>query len=1386
MRGKAVVCVSILLVQLPVPFLFAEGASLSDPFEAGPHSLGAFALLESPGPPRTAPLLREATSKERAAGVDFVMSSQGLAAAFGASSVELAVPTHGPPGAQGDEPPAFGKAKARPAERRASPPTESLRLVFPGASAVSPEGEGPLSGLANILVGGPGAFERGLKSFAGVRYPEIYAGVDLRLRASSSGLKYEFEVHAGADWRSIALQFEGADSVEATAEGGLVVHAGLASLTDAPPVSFTDRGLAVDCRFAPRGRLTLGFACSAIDPGTAFTIDPLIAATYLGTGGSDIAYSFAFAADGSVIVAGETNSAVFTTTGGALDRTFNGTTDCFVSSFSSDLGSLQFSTFFGGVGDDGCYGVRVRGDGAIIVAGVTDSADFPATSGAFDTTANGSSDTFVAALGASGDSLLYATFVAGAGDDLVSWLELAPNGDPVVSGITLSTSFPTTPGAYDRSLWIGTPDGFVYRLAAGGDALVFSTLFGGSGFDIAGQLALDASENVHVAGTTFSANFPTTAGAVDRTFTSVTEGFVLKLNATGDRLLYSTFLGGDDIDYAVGVAIDPTGGAVVAGQTFSTDFWNTSGAWDTSHAGGLDAYVAALSSDGASLRYSTFLGAAGDDYATALAITPGGDAIVAGDTESPSFPVVPGSGNLSAPTGAYRGYLARVNSSGAFLAFSSFFGGTTDEVPWETALSANGTAFVAGASYSTDFETTPGAFSRTFGGGTSDAFVAAIRPVPDPVGVTIDSNRAGAQVSVGGLAVSTPYNFTCVFRAPVDVSVEDFQATADRRLTFAGWSDGGPQNHTALCALPSPLWVNFSAEFLAVVASDPPGLNIGIDGVAYPAPQSLWWTDGTTHDLDATVPQANLPNQRISFVRWSDGRVASHTVTVSGPVNLTATFETLVQVTVDTAPSGRPLAVDYIGYRSPLQFWWVAGSSHFVEARQTSTEGDARYSFYRWSDDFPRDHIVNFSAPADLTAYYTAEYLVRIGTDPPGLDIILDGRATGTPQALWWPEGEAHALGAPPRQETPRAVHTFFSWSTGATSDISVALTAPLNLNATFLTDFEAVLSANAPNVTLIVDGVEATAPATLWWRAGTAHTFTVPSPQVHGATRYTFSNWSDASAAEYVLTVDSPFSVVARVTTEHQVLVDSSPTGLELIVDAEPGTAPLLFWWPNASWHTLSAAGLVDGAATRYNFSRWSDAGTPDHIFTVSQPGEVVALYMVEHRVTFSLVPAALRVVVDGVELRAYTIYWWAEDSFHEVSVPSPQALPGTRGMEFREWSDGGERNRTLHVVGPLELRADFEEVAPPPPPAESPLLMYVLLIAAAGGAAAAAGLALRRRQGRMEIAPHNSPGSAAPAAGGPAPPPPLGTAPCPQCANALPVETPLCPYCGLGIEWG
>lgn len=368
----------------------------------------------------------------------------------------------------------------------------------------------------------------------------------------------------------------------------------------------------------------------------------LVYSTYLGGSNDDNGIGIAIDSGGNAYVAGFTNSPNFPTTGGAFQTSIPGFGNGFVTKLNPTGSSLVYSTYLGGSIFEQALGIALDGGGNAYVSGVTFSADFPTTGGAFQTVYGGNGDAFVTKLNPTGSALVYSTFLGGSGQDVGIEIALDAGGNAYVVGFTESPNFPTTPGAF-QTVNGGGRDAFVTKLNPAGSALVYSTYLGGIGADQANGIAVDNFGNAYVSGTTESTNFPTTAGAFQTAFGGGTsDAFVTKLNPAGSALVYSTYLGGSGTDGGTRIVVDSIGNAYLTGSTSSTNFPITADAFQSTFGGGpSDVFITKLNPAGSALVYSTYFGGTGDDSGSGIALDNNCGVYVTGLT-SGNFPTTAG------------------------------------------------------------------------------------------------------------------------------------------------------------------------------------------------------------------------------------------------------------------------------------------------------------------------------------------------------------------------------------------------------------------------------------------------------------------------------------------------------------------------------------------------------------------------------------------------------------------------------------------------------------------------------------------------------------------------------------------------------------------------
>ena len=336
----------------------------------------------------------------------------------------------------------------------------------------------------------------------------------------------------------------------------------------------------------------------------------------------------------------------------------------------------------------------------------------------------------------------FATFLGGSGEDRAHGMAVDVQGNIYLTAPIDSKDFPTTPDALNK-----TPTGIYFAKLSPTGTILYSTYLGArGGNNYAHGVALDKEGNIYIAGNTTNRNFPTTPGAFQTTFKGPSDnfhgdGFVVKLSPAGDRIIYSTFLGGSGPDICGKIAADAEGNAYVLGCTSSKDFPVTPGAFQITFKGGEDKpsgrgdlFVAKLSPDGSKLVYCTYVGGSGTEvYGDNIAVDAAGTVTFGGSTTSPDFPVTARAIGKSYRGGSgFRGggdaFVVRLNPTGTALEYCSFIGGSGDDNARSVAVDNEGNIWVAGDTSSVDFPTTPDAWCRE-NKGAADCFFLKLDPV---------------------------------------------------------------------------------------------------------------------------------------------------------------------------------------------------------------------------------------------------------------------------------------------------------------------------------------------------------------------------------------------------------------------------------------------------------------------------------------------------------------------------------------------------------------------------------------------------------------------------------------------------------------------------------
>jgi hypothetical protein len=525
-----------------------------------------------------------------------------------------------------------------------------LQLVLVGASSRSKAmGVEELPGKSHYLKGNDRSkWRTGVPQFARVEVRDVYRGVNLAYYGNEAQLEYDFVVAPTANPGKIRFRIEGAKQVRLDKSGDLVLTTDVKEVVHHAPVAYQEQDgvrRSVAARYVRRGAREVAFEVGAYDHTRPLVIDPV----------------------------------------------------------------LTFTAYPGGPSgaDTWSRAVAIDASGNVYVTGTTWTADFETTFHPLQATIKGTRDAFVAKISSFGPTLLYSTYLGGSSVEDAFGIAVDASGHAYVTGQTASTDFPTVNPIQDALGTAAESAAFVSKLSADGAALDYSTYLGGSSGGATGSsIAVNSAGQAYVAGYTFAPDFPT-VGAFQSTSGGALDAFVAKLGVSGSDLVYSTYLGGNALDMASGIALDSAGSAYVAGQTCSPDFPIVNALQATKAQSICDAFISKLQPSGSVVSYSTFLGgtvpaAAGHSAANGIAVDAAGSAYIAGDTYSTDFPTVNAFQTLS--TGAMRdAFAAKLAPDGSALAYSTYLGGVFISSASAIAVDTAGDAYVSGWAVSPNF-----------------------------------------------------------------------------------------------------------------------------------------------------------------------------------------------------------------------------------------------------------------------------------------------------------------------------------------------------------------------------------------------------------------------------------------------------------------------------------------------------------------------------------------------------------------------------------------------------------------------------------------------------------------------------------------------------------
>jgi uncharacterized protein (TIGR03437 family) len=693
----------------------------------------------------------------------------------------------------------------------------TIRLELVGRrDGVRPSGEDRAVSRSNYFLGNDAKrWRTSVPHFARIRYEEIYDGIDLVYYGRNRELEYDFVLQPGAGVDDVRMRFHGADSLELTEDGNLLVSVGDNRMVHRRPFVFQEidnQVREVAARYVIGKDNLVRFQVDEFNREAPLVIDPVVEfSTYAGGSEVDENVSIYVDAEGNTYISGQTGSADFPVTPGSYDTSHNGppdtsSGDLFVFKMDPAGTTLLQATFLGGTGRERtrCKGNAIALDaaGSIYLSGTTSSLNYPVTANAFDSSYNGGQDSgdgdaVFSVLSPDGSRLQYSTYLGGTGEEEDTCVDIGPDGIPALIGQTDSTNFPTTASAF-----AARPSGdwelFVAKIdpnKSGAASLVYSTYFGGE--EREGDPSFVALPDGAIAAIceTSSTAYPVTAGAFDRTYSGdgVSKDiglFVLDASIAGPAgLRYSTYLGGSGDETLDGsgpaITFGPSGDLYFVGETLSTErspipMPITPDAFQTTHsdvdatATLDDAFFARIrpaNSGAGDLIYSSFLGGKAVDQDGSITVSDTGYTFIAVHTESTDYPLLDPIQNRLA--GAADLGISAFDPDGN-LVFSTYYGGSgidgapavflSGQMPAGAPVNALGqrkaaadpALYVAGTTESTNYPTTAGVFA-TRNAGMVDVSLTKFSgfdflSAPTPLATTLSAASFTAPVAPASIA----------------------------------------------------------------------------------------------------------------------------------------------------------------------------------------------------------------------------------------------------------------------------------------------------------------------------------------------------------------------------------------------------------------------------------------------------------------------------------------------------------------------------------------------------------------------------------------------------------------------------------------------------------
>lgn len=562
--------------------------------------------------------------------------------------------------------------------------------------------------------------------FEAIDLKEVYEGIDIKYYYDDGFLRYDYYVKPKADLSQIQFILDGQYGWHINQAGELIIETSIGEVSHGKLYAYQEEnGIKneIGCSFMQLKDGTLGIHTENYDPEKILVIDPLVFSTYLGGSDYEINPSLALDENDMIVVAAQTYSTDFPTTPGAYQEDSPNSLSNIISKLSSDGTALMFSTFFGGTPTSECESpiVEIGMNNNIYIAGVTYSDDFPVTSDAFQTENPGNLSCFISCLSSDGSTLHYSTYLGGEFVDCLSAFYIDNEGCAYVSGETYSNDFPVTPGALNNTT---RPD-FLTKINPDGTNLEYSAILTSGTIS---DITVNNEGIVYLIGTADNGDFTATPGAFQSLGNpSCFSAFIMVVNQAATEILYATYLSGEECDTGRIISLNEEGDIILSGNTSSTSFPTTPGAYQTINYDNA-AYVVKMDATCSQMIWGTLIGGEGTEGIYEVTLDDSENVIICGITEGGGFPITTQLFEHEYISGL-TGFVSLISADGSDLLFSSLLLNAYGESRCEDVdVNSEGNFIVTGTTYE-GFPTTPDAYQSDFGGGILDSYIASILPV---------------------------------------------------------------------------------------------------------------------------------------------------------------------------------------------------------------------------------------------------------------------------------------------------------------------------------------------------------------------------------------------------------------------------------------------------------------------------------------------------------------------------------------------------------------------------------------------------------------------------------------------------------------------------------